>query len=192
MNQNFSQFEKEFGKFGSWAIWNTDPGNPPLIDKDNLNPKVIFVGFNASKDLEERPDWSNFHFGSPYYMKLAEVLAEDEFSYFKDGYMTDIIKTEINAKSDEVDKILRKDRKETGNKIKENKDIFERELKLFLEIFGNKKYPLICMGDSAFYWTKKMVDGDIYQITHYSVWGWEKVKEKIRQDLGEVLKKIKE
>jgi hypothetical protein len=188
MNEYLLQLKQEFRKCGSWAIWNENGDIAPLI---GLKPNIVFIGFNASKELADKEDWANFHFGNRHYMKLAKIISEKEFLLFKGAYTTDIIKTDIDPDSRKVDKILKEDQKNGGDKIKENKDKIEREIELLSKISKNKNLLFICMGNLAFKWTKSMIKGDVYKIYHYSNWGKEKVKERIRRDLREIIKNVR-
>ena len=151
-SEPFLELKRKFRKFGSWALWDKDK-NYDFDFEDSLEfqikPHIVFIGLNASKELADKKDWANYHFGSWHYQKLADVILEKEFSYFKGAYMTDIIKTSIDSKSKKVDEILEQDRKNGGNKIKENMDKIEREIELLSSI-SNKKCLFICIGKCAF------------------------------------------
>jgi len=198
MNENLLKLKKEFGKYGSWALWNEDGSIAPLIDTNNfeflLKPDIIFVGLNASRKMPEK-DWINFHSESckstwkrEHARKLAEVLQEKEYEVFKGAYMTDIVKNHYDADSDIVINKI----KQNTNLLSKNISLFEHELKLLSEISGTDKFHIICIGNKSFEILNQVLKHKIYKIWHYSAYqlGQEGVKEKIRQDLRAILKKM--
>jgi hypothetical protein len=199
-NEYLLQLKKEFGKFGSWALWDEDGGIENII-KDKkfislIKPNIIFMGLNASRDLREDIDWVNFHFqkirkiswGREHCRKLADVLSEPEFSYFSGSYMTDVIKTNYDSSSGNLMKAIKRD----DGIIAANEEILKREMKLLSRISGSDKFIIICNGKKSFDILNKVSRHAVYKIWHYSAYqlGWDGVKEQIRQDLREIMKRL--
>jgi len=173
MNKYLLQLKKEFGKYGSWALWNKDGGIEEIIEKDNfqslIKPNIIFMGLNASYDLRKADDWINYHFiknkknsswKKEHCRKLAEVLSEPEFSCFNGAYMTDVIKDDYNSNSGKVN----------NKSVNENRESLGREMNLLSKISGSHNFIVICMGDKSFKITKTIIQNYIYKIYHYSNW----------------------
>lgn len=208
MNKYLLQLKQEFGKCGSWAIWGENGGIREVIKNKNfeslLKQNIIFMGYNASYDLHKAFDWENYHFikdkknsswKKEHCRKLAEVLQEDEFKMFKGAYMTDIIKSHYDSNSGVMAKKINKDK----TIIEKNKQSFEKELELFTKISMPEKIIVICIGNNSFKITKDIIENNVYKIYHYSNWsdkfnkdenmtGYQKVQERIRQDLREIIK----
>ncbi len=203
-NKYLPLLKKDFGKYGSWALWNEDGSITSLISKNDfellLKPNIIFVGLNASMKLPE--DWINYHsecgkycrlgkaksWRQTHVRKLAEVLREKEFEALKGAYMTDIIKNHYDANSGVVtDKI-----KQDNNLISENIRLFENELKILSQISGLNRFHIICIGNKSFEILSKALKHKIDKIWHYSAYqlGWEGVKERMRQNLRAIIKKL--
>ena len=66
MNKYFLQLKKEFRKYGSWALWDENGGIEEIRKDENfellIKLHIIFMGFNASYNLQKTPDWANYHF----------------------------------------------------------------------------------------------------------------------------------
>jgi hypothetical protein len=199
MNEYFLQLKNEFGKYGSWALWDEDGGIENIIkDKELISlikPNIIFMGLNASRDLRDNIDWANFHFHKniknqswrrEHCRKLANVLSEAEFACFSGSYMTDVIKTKYDSNSGDLSKAI----KEDESIITENAKLLIQEIKLLSKISGLDKIIVICNGNKCFDITSQLYKGRIFKIWHYSAYqlGWEGVKERIRQDLREIIK----
>ncbi len=210
MNNHLTELTKEYGKCGSWALWDEN-GNLPEKFEDSIKPGIIFMGLNASTDLsKEALDWKNFHFiekenkitwNNEHCRKLAKVLIEPKFSRFSGAYMTDVIKDCYDSQSTLLMKKLREEEKLRDPKtIEKNKEKLERELKLLSKISGSEEFTIICVGNDSFNLTKKMLGANahnIYKIFHYSNWsdpmnktpglkGWQKVTERIRRELSDI------
>ncbi len=202
MNQNLLQFKKEFGKYGSWALWDKNGYIMGYIKKPDfqnlIKPNIVFVGLNASWKLSE--DWINYHgecnnlrrpksWKRVHASKLAEVLMEKEFEVFRGAYMTDIIKDDNNPKSNNIAEKIRDD----NDFLLRNIKLFEDELKMLSNIFGLDEFHIICIGNESFKALNKITKHKIDKIWHYSAYqlGWEGVKERIRQDLRIIIKKLK-
>ena len=108
MNNYLSQLKQNFGKYGSWALWDKNGGIEKIIVKENLQSliksDIIFLGLNASIKLQD--DWINYHsecqkskvkkWNQEFIKNLADLIMDnDDFSFFRGAYMTDLIK-EIN------------------------------------------------------------------------------------------------
>ena len=198
MNEYLLQLKNEFGKYGSWALWDEDGGIENII-KDNefislIKPNIIFMGLNDSRDLRENIDWANFHFHKTrnnlswrreHSRKLANVLSEPEFAYFSGSYMTDVIKTKYDSSSGDLIKAIKNDE----SIIAENEKLLKQEMKLLSKISGSGKFIIICNGNKCFDILSQLYMVRIFKIWHYSAYqlGWEGVKERIRQDLREIM-----
>lgn len=202
MNKHLLQLKKDFGRYGSWALWNENGSITSLINKNNfeilIKPNIIFVGLNASMKLPE--DWINYHseccrFGKikswkqSHIRKLAEVLQEKEFERLKGTYMTDIIKNYYDSNSGIVANKIKQDK----NLVSENIRLFENELKILSKISGSSKFHIICIGNKSFEILNQTLKHKMDKIWHYSAYqlGWEGVKKKIRQDLREIIKNVR-
>ncbi|MFA5080399.1 MAG: hypothetical protein WC472_02115 [Candidatus Paceibacterota bacterium] len=197
MNKQLLQLKKEFGKYGSWALWDENGRITEIIEKPEfqslIKPSIIFVGLNASMELLNLEDWINYHgeccrFGKikswkqTHASKLAEALREKEFEVFAGAYMTDIVKDDNNPNSNNIAKEANL----------HNIELFENELNLLSKISGSDEFRIICIGNKSFDILNKITKYKIDKIWHYSAYqlGWEGVKERIRQDLREIIKKI--
>jgi hypothetical protein len=205
MNEYLLQLKKEFGKYGSWALWDEDGGIENII-KDKkfislIKPNIIFMGLNASRDLRGDIDWVNFHFlktrknsswRREHCRKLANVLSELEFSCFSGSYMTDIIKTKYDSNCANLMDAIKKDERI----IAINEELLKEEMKLLSRISGSDKFIIICNGKKTYDILKtfdnQIFKHEVYKIWHYSAYqlGWEGVKEQIRQDLRQIMKRL--
>ena len=197
MNEYLLQLKKEFGKYGSWALWDEDGGIENIINDKKfislIKPNIIFMGLNASRDLREDIDWVNFHFQKirnlswrrEHCRKLADVLSEPEFSYFSGSYMTDVIKNNYASSTGKLMKAIRKDK----GIIATNVELLKREMNLLSRISGSDKFIIICNGKKSFDILNQVSKHEVYKIWHYSAYqlGWEGVKEQIRQDLKKIM-----
>jgi hypothetical protein len=201
MNEYLLQLKNEFGKYGSWALWDEDGGIENIIkDKELISlikPNIIFMGLNASRDLRENIDWANFHFHKTinnlswrreHSSKLANVLSEPEFACFSGSYMTDVIKTKYDSSSGDLSQAIKKDE----SIIAENEKLLKQEMELLSKISGSDKFIIICNGNKTFDILSELYKGIIYKIWHYSAYqlGWEGVKERIRQDLRQIMPRL--
>jgi hypothetical protein len=197
MNKQLLNLEKEFGNFGSWALWDKNGNIEGAIENKKLEslikPNIIFVGLNASYDLRTADKWKNFHYiankknsswKKEHCRKLADVLCEPEFLCFRGAYMTDIIKNDYNSNSIDVTKTLERNE----DIISENIKLFKREMELLSGISEADSFFIICMGNDAFNLTIKAINNNVYKIVHYSSRGsFEAIKEKIRRDLKKII-----
>jgi hypothetical protein len=95
----FSNLAKKYGGHASWAVWNPDHLRDTQVISENLyylKTSVIMVGLNISSSLQQH--WSNFHAGR-HDRKLMYAFND---SPYRGAYMTDIIKGEIEAKSERL------------------------------------------------------------------------------------------
>ncbi|MCG2700534.1 hypothetical protein L6274_05820 [Candidatus Parcubacteria bacterium] len=213
-SSEFEQLKQEFGKYGSWAIWDEDGSITEKIKKDNfqtlIKPDAIFLGLNATIKLTN--DWINYHsecqefkkkkWGQEFIKNLADLIMSDEFSALRGSYMTDIVKDVDLPESSKVIKEL----KSNPEILSRSKNIFEKELNLLLKISLTDKFRIICIGRDTFDilcrdWdipTKRISNKmrfasiekynrsfDILESYHYSY----RKKENIKQDLKEIIKK---
>ncbi len=194
-----SILKSEFGKYGSWALWDRDGGIISFVNNNDfrllIKPNVIFIGLNASGKLSK--DWINYHseccesgkvescWKRTHARKLADVLREKEFDALRGAYMTDIIKNHYDANSGVVANKIRKN----ANLITENLNLFENELKILSKISGSTDFHIICIGNKSFEILSQISKYKIDKIWHYSAYqlGWEGVKERIRQDLRKIV-----
>ena len=215
MNKHLLQLKKDFGEFGSWALWDENGGITSLINKRDfeilIKPSIVILGLNASIKLPN--DWINFHsecqkfkkkkWGQEFTKNLADLIMSDEFSILRGAYMTDIIK---NIDFPESSKVI-EEIKNNPKILSRSKEIFEKELNLLLKISLTNKFKIICMGRDAFdilcrAWnipTKRTSNKmgfvsikkynnsfDILESYHYSY----RKKENIKQDLREIIKNL--
>jgi len=199
MNENLLQLKKDFGKYGSWALWDDFGRITPFLGKDNfeklIKPNIIFIGLNAS--IEVLDDWMGYHqecrseswFAPTFHIrKLAEILREEEFETFKGAYMTDVIKNHYDPSSNTIADKIKKD----NNLVLENLRLFENELKILSKISDSGKFHIIAMGNLAFdELTKQALGHRVYKIYHYANWGEGEVKERIREDLRKIINDFK-
>jgi hypothetical protein len=95
----FSDLAKKYGDHASWAVWNPHHLRDTQVISENLyclKTSVIMVGLNISASLQQH--WSNFHAGR-HDRKLMYAFND---SPYRGAYMTDIIKGEIEAKSERL------------------------------------------------------------------------------------------
>jgi len=132
-------------RVNAWAIWDEkfSEKEKPRRQRfeevaEYLNPNVIFLGLNPSKDLFEN-NLINFHSGSSNDKKLKKAVQGDN----KDdavcpnllgGFMTDIVVDESVADSTYI--------------VVKDRDTKRLEEKL--NILGQKEYHLICFGNKAY------------------------------------------
>jgi hypothetical protein len=199
MNEYLRQLKEKFGKVGSWALWDQDGRIENIIKDDNfislLKPNIIFMGLNASRDLRDNFDWANFHYHKTinniswrreHCSKLANVLLEKEFVCFRGAYMTDVIKTEYYSSSGELIKAIKKG----YSIIDKNYKSLKQEMDLLSKISGSDKFIFICIGNASFDILSQLYKGTIHKIWHYSNYGLEDVKKRIREDLREIMPRL--
>ena len=173
--EKFNFIKEEYGTCSSWAIWKEvgetpksnmedlsvlDPQqNPNLLSQ--LNPNVVFVGLNTSKDITDLEPFSNFHPTNPFAndYKTRYALKGTELW---GGYMTDIIKKHEELHSLSVVKHLRK----YPEVVDENIETFRKELK----DLGTKNPTIIAFGNAAHSILKRKLKDEykILKVYHYS------------------------
>ncbi len=200
MNDNLLRLKEDFGKYGSWALWDDFGRITPFLNKDNfeelIKPNVIFIGLNAS--IEVLGDWMGYHqecrsesWQAPTFhiRKFAEVLKEEELEVFRGAYMTDIIKNHFDPNSNIVIEKI----KNCENILYENLNLFIEELELLSKFSKKNSFKIICFGAKVFEIMNKIPrfhhpDYQIGQIWHYAAFqlGEEGVKDRIREDLRRI------
>lgn len=133
-------------------VWNE------LFNKTTKKPEIIFVGENPSKNnkkilKEDKLIIQCFHSNSSQDLLLKKIL---ENGFFKGTYMTDAFDS---AFENEGKKIKLKD---IRRKYPENwKNIYTEAKEKFLEKIkkGFGKRAIICMGEDAFNYVIKFIDG---------------------------------
>ncbi len=188
--EHFDYIKGKYGEFASWAVWlNEDKKpksnigemdifdlkmNPNLLDI--LNPEVVMVGLNFSRQIE-RVDFVNFHDKRSQWQDYKIRYAFRDTPYYG-AYMTDIIKDFEEKVSGNV-----------LNYLKKNKDfeiqnvaLFEEEMKdlkckdPFIIAFGNITYDILQKHFGEKYRIKKVM--------HYSQQiGKENYKKSVWKDL---------
>lgn len=199
IDKHLLQLKKEFGKYGSWALWDKGGGITSFINGNDfeslIKPNIIFVGLNANGKL--RKDWINYHseccepgrvescWKRTHARKLADVLREKEFDALRGAYMTDIIKDHYDANSGVVASEIKKD----AGLITKNLTLFENELEILSKISGSAEFRIICMGNKSFEILNPISKYKTDKVWHYAAYqlGWEGVKERIRQDLRKII-----
>ena len=197
MDKYLAELKFSFGKHGSWALWDKNGSIDKILQnkdfKSLIKPNIIFIGLNASYDLRNVTDWANYHFikdkkNSSWKRepcrKLAEVISEPEFADLNGGYMTDIVKTKYDPNSGDLMKAIKKD----VSIIMENKKLLKQELELLSKISKADDFQIICIGNESFNIVNQLVKKDVYKVYHYANYGEQKVKERMRQDLRNILK----
>lgn len=191
----YDKLREKYSKDASWAIWEPIGDTPtsnvgdmsvfdePFIDK--LNSNFVLVALNKSGDsdnVQETKDWGNFH-------SEHRGTCDHRLRYAISGtviegsYMTDIIKKHIESDSS----ILVKDIKSNEEKLAENIESFKDEL----NILGGKP-TIIAFGDDAYNWVADNFGDkyDVYKLTHYS-YRWKGFnKEKLKEEVEELIEKI--
>jgi hypothetical protein len=190
MNKDkYDKIKLKYGKMSSWAIWseqekNITSGmddisffeNPPLLMLKLLNPNIILVGLNISKEINRV--FGNFH---PNYSSAKDykIRFAVKNTIFWGAYMTDIIKDFEEQASGKLMEYLSKNEKFE----KDNVELFEKELK----DIGSENPILIAFGNDTYKILKKNLNKyKIYKITHYSA---HISKENLRNEF-EILEKI--
>jgi hypothetical protein len=152
--QTFDKIKEKFGHQSSWAVWaevgdtpKSNMGDLTIFESDEilkvLNPNVILVGMNISKDIH-LPTFSNFHptYSTAQDYKTRFALKDTELW---GGYMTDILKDYPEMKSTTALKYARNNPEYLEKCI----DVFRDELETLYSVnpliiaFGNDAYTLL-------------------------------------------------
>lgn len=208
MNRNsLQQLEEQYGKYGSWALWNNKGqivGTNTKKFKKLFKPNVIFLGLNANIPL--RGFWHNYHSetlkykypsknkkweNEPVY-KLACVLEKPELKQWKGAYMSDIIKSRSFSSSQKTRKTINKNRGE----FIANVEKFKKEQKILAGFSNSEEFVVICIGNDSYNMIDKAIDENflsrkknlLYKIPHFSNWGKEPIKKKIYKKLRKIIK----
>ena len=152
----FYKIKDKYEYWSSWAVWAEQEGpiksnignleifnldkNPKILDV--LNPNIIFVGLNISREVEF--PFANFHDSNSRSMdfKLRHAI-KDTPAW--GGYMTDIIKGYKEVSSNQVRSHL----ENNGDIVKKNISLFSEELNYIgaqnavLIAFGNDVYTIL-------------------------------------------------
>lgn len=134
----FGSLANKYGGHASWAVWNSDAlRDTELISKNLhcLKTSVIMVGLNISASLPRH--WSNFH-GGRHDRKLMYAFND---SPYRGAYMTDIIKGEIEAKSEKLKRRIKRGEVDLQNHVStfrsEMDDLGVNQQTLFI-LFGGE------------------------------------------------------
>jgi hypothetical protein len=151
---DYENLKKEFGLYGSWAIWangkkHTDGiGDWSVLTDENIlskaKPSYVFVGLNAAEHDQKTNlvPWCNFHSKDSKQKDYKLRCALQSTNYWG-AYMTDIIKGYRCTKSEEVMKFV----KNNPQKYNEHLDNFRKEMRL---LAGEDRPILIAMGGDAY------------------------------------------
>jgi len=165
---DFEYLTKKYGKYASWAIWNSEDEKDTKViftNKSLLNTKYVGVGLNISNPVKT---WGNFR-GGKHDRKLKQAFNESTIRGF---YLTDIIKGVKDANSSNV---LRKIRNNEIN-IREQMNFFIEEM---CDIQITSKTTFIIFGNAAYYLFNKYLKeqfpyNKIIKHKHYSCRGTDK------------------
>lgn len=156
--KKFDYIKEKHGLYSSWAIWADaglkpksnisdmsilDPNKNKLLLKQ-INPSVIMVGLNFSRNIEKLP-FINFHdkniHGQDYKIRYAFIN-----TMYYGAYMTDIIKFHEEVDSKNVMKSIKNDQ----SIITENLKTFREEIsdlntieKPIIIAFGKVVYDIL-------------------------------------------------
>ncbi|MAF82903.1 MAG: hypothetical protein CL797_02225 [Chromatiales bacterium] len=189
MDKNTFDFIKEkYGLISSWAVWVEAGDNPtsnvgdlsifndPEVIK-SLNENIVFVGLNISRSI--KTPLANFHdsYSKATDFKIRFALKD---SPFWGGYMTDIIKNNIEIDSSKIPNYL----KNNPSIEKDNMKIFKEELR----DLGCDNPLIISVGALTHIILKRNFDEtyNIINIPHYAV---RISKEKYREKILAILNK---
>jgi len=199
-SDKYKEIEKEYGYVCSWAVWEKTDDTPKSNIADmsifNINknpqllkilqPNIVMVALNFARDTSDfQKPFMNFHDSNPYGQDYKIRYAFEDTPYYG-AYMTDIIKNYPEVNSKKVFQTLKKD----PNKVKENIDFFEKELKFVC----SDKPLILAFGTQAFEILEKNLDKSTYtkliKITHYSYRiGKEKYRKKVLSQIKTSYKK---
>jgi len=170
---NYEKLLKKFGKVSSWAIW-AEQGDKPKSNTGDmsvfenadllniLNPNYVFVGLNPSTQSFNKA-WASFHSTCSYQNDYKLRYALKNTKYWG-AYITDIIKSRIDAKSENINKYL----KDNPDALNEYVSKLEGEIAILgtspiLIAMGNKAYKILSRTHLKDKYT-------IVKIKHYSMY----------------------
>ncbi len=189
LRDRYENIRTKYGKVASWAVWdekgerpksNMSPRavfdlslNPSLLDV--LNPNIVMVGLNFSRQVEFTYAFSNFHDENPHANDFKIRYAFSGTPYYG-AYMTDVLKNLVILNAQSVREYL----KQNPESVRPHIDHFEAEL---IDL-GVTKPIILAFGRDAFGVLKKYLKRECYshliQVTHYS---HQIRKEKYREDV---------
>lgn len=160
--------KRKYGKVASWLIYDEDYSDYKIIEKHihELNPAYVFCGLNAAKDT--LGIWQAFHLR--YQGGKGKILKEtfNDSPVFRGAYITDLFKEHVNAKSNEVFGIVKKDENFRNKYF----NIYCEEME-YLKIGG--KYPKVyTIGGATSYFFERydvLRKFNATPIPHYSAYG---------------------
>ena len=193
---NFKKLEKEYGIYGSWAIW-TEPDVSPKSNtgdmswvNDDLHEKVgtgfVFVGLNCAdghgnQNQDGKIKWKNFHSDYRFQNDYKLRFALKETPYWG-SYITDIIKDYFETDSSKV-----------ALSIKKNPEFVQKNIKLFereLELIGHKNPVIVAMGGASYNILQRYL-GDRYTVIKVKHYAYRISKDKYREQVLDTLKSVK-
>jgi hypothetical protein len=185
--ERFDLIKKNWGKIASWAVWE-GPYDRSKLNVDDLtlfedekilnilNPEVILVGLNISRDdLKGKPAFANFHSDYKYAQeyKLRYVLYGTPFW---GRYLTDIIKNYPQIDSQSVKQDLQLNPQIERESIEE----FEREI----QDLGAKNPIIVALGEQVHeILSRNIQHHKVIQIPHFSA---RREIEKYKKEVDEV------
>jgi hypothetical protein len=168
----FETIKDKHGRYASWAVWGpigTTPksgmGDLSVFESDAvlslLNPNVVMLGLNLSKDIT-LPPFGNFHAGgSAQDYKTRYAFTNSEYY---GAYMTDFIKGLQEMDSGKAIKYLRANPKQLAESLR----IFRDEM----TDLGNSQPVILAFGDRAYELAGKHLRPEEYsrlvRLPHYS------------------------
>lgn len=195
--KDYRKIEKEYGYVASWAIWEKAGVKPksnignidilnPEINKNllsQLNPNVIMVGLNFSRDVKFEKPFMNFH-SSRSTANDFKIRYAFEGTPFWGAYMTDILKN-----------LPTKSSKEAKSYLKKNPDLIIKNIVSFKEelaFIKSIKPVIIAFGNDCYELLKNNLEKEFYshliRITHYSHQiSKEKYKEQVLKQINDAM-----
>ena len=179
----FEFIKKKYCHGASWGIWGEQGNNPPTFNVGDLNildpqqnpnllsqlnPDVVFVGLNISRDITDFEPFSNFH-SSNTLAKDYKIRSATINTNLWGGYMTDIIKDYPELHGQNVVTYLN----ENPDVERKNIEIFREELKDLGHLrFDNQslKPRIIAFGNAVYDILERNLRNEFYinKVTHYA------------------------
>ena len=168
--------KKKYGYCASWAIW-ADEGKTATSNMDDvsffdddqihtkLNPNIVLLALNFSKDIKFENKFQNFHSGgkgSGGAYKLRLMLKDTSFW---GAYMTDIIKDLPEKDANKAYKIWKNDPVLRRKSL----ETFDQELK----DIGSVNPLIVCFGGEVFEIAQEHLSSkykNIVKLPHYSAY----------------------
>ena len=124
----YELLKKEFGRYASWACWDSNDINILPDDHTPKKPQYMFVGLNASQ-AEDGRIWGNFHYrhrgGKDGNLRDAIMGTE-----FEGAYLTDILK----YPNEPIAHRVRSHFKKHPDELKQHFDVFYKEITLLEDV----------------------------------------------------------